>query len=501
MQTLRFTFFIFIFLIADTAPVRSGDVAVLVSSDAKGYEEALEGFRDVVGHRVVSVQTLKDNPSGWRDELKKLRSAIEPDLVFVIGTPALQAISGEIHNIPVVHAMVFNPFGISPSVGKNVVGISMIPSAAQAISLLRELNPKYRRVGTMLDPSRTGPLLSQARLIFQKEGLQLIAREIRSAGDIGAALKSLENEIDLLWLWPDETFLADDILHRIFLFSFDRKIPVLGLSERHTQMGALASLSYASAKDMGRQAGDAVKRLLGEGETTTAPQIALRQTKLTVNLKTARKLDLKIPESIIQRADNAIKAPVYRNGDWWVFRTKKVYENGKSEVEDHRITFRNGVFESDDPSFVRGEDIARNPSFLPFATVYLADPTRRWLDFPLLPGKTWSFQYYRRYFPPAEVTFRGVPAGIRSNWVNASAEAKGNSSVITQTGKFDAIEINRWDFLYTPAYLTYFYSPQTKSIVKLEADIDPRDSMSNAIRFELELIAYGTQATEKKDLR
>ena len=472
---------------------RAENIAIVLSSDAAAYQEALEGFREVAQHRIINVQTLKENPAGWRDHLKKLRATIEPDLVFVIGTPALQTVSTEITNIPIVHAMVFNPFSSTISAGKNVFGISMTPSAGQAISLLKELNPKIRRVGTILDPSRCGPLYSQTRSVFHKEGFQLVSREIRSAGEIGAALKSLEREIDVLWLWPDDVLLADEILQRIFLFSFDTRIPVLGLSERHTDRGALLSLSYASAKDMGRQAAEIANKLSGETKVTLAPQIAPRQVKLTVNLKTAHKLDIDVPESIIRLADNAIKAPVYTEGDWWIFRVKAIHPNGSSSLESYKIVFKNGTFVSDYPQFLSGEDQLGQARFRPFATVYVTDPRRKWLDFPLLAGKKWSFRYSNF---PRLVRRRAVPA-------RASAEVIGRQVTETAAGKFQTIEIHRTDSVanYYRASdsltLTYFYSPQTKSVVKLMAERNQGPGPS----YELGLIAYGHDAADDKTIR
>jgi hypothetical protein len=240
-------------------------------------------------------------------------------------------------------------------------------------------------------------------------------------------------------------------------------------------MGALISLSYSSAKDMGRQAGEVANRLMGETGATPIAHVALRQVKLTLNLKTARKLGVEVPDSVIRRADNAIKAPVYKDGEWWVFRIKTIYLDGKVEVEEHRVAFKNGKFESDDPAFLTGGDLAGTPSFLPFASLYIEEPGTKWLDFPLLAGKKWSFRYPRRFY---------IGRGRR-----------------TPAGKFDAIEIQRLDSLSAPAYLTYFYSPQTKSVIKLRAELGAGNPSSSGRRFELELIAYGTGGTEEKVLR
>jgi putative ABC transport system substrate-binding protein len=493
MKSLFATCVGFVFFVVFALCARAADVAVVLSSDAAAYQEALEGFREVVRHRIVAVQTLKSDPANWRDEVRRLRSVIEPDLVFVIGTPALQAVAGELANIPIVHAMVFNPFSISPGTGKNIIGISMNPSAAQVTSLVRELNPKFRRIGTILDPSRSGPLLLEARSLFQKEGLQLLAKEIRSPADIGGALKSLENEIDILWLWPDEMFLTAQILERIFLFSFAQKVPVLGLSERHTDMGALVSLSYGSAKDLGRQAGATVNRLPESDKPMPVPQVTPRHLKLTVNFKTARKLEIKIPDTIVNRADNVVKAPVYRDEDWWVFRIKIIDGNGATMTEVHRVTFNKGRFESEDPSFLTGGDVAGTPVFLPFASVYVNDPKRKWLDFPLVPEKTWSFRYQRKTIP----RFRGGRPVTASTEAHAKVIGKVPHLIPTPAGQFEVVEIWRREYVGEDAELTYFYSSQSQSVVKLRAEIRGE----HAQQFELELIAYGNGGNMGKDVR
>ena len=168
-----------------TSEAGAANVAVVMSSEASAYQEALAGFKEATRHRIASIQVLKQDPATWRDDLKKLRSVTEPDLVFVLGTSALQAAASEISEIPIVHAMVFNPFAVTNRTSKNVTGVSMIPPASQFASLLRELNPRYRRVGTLLDPVRAAPLLQESRSTFEKAGIHLVAREIRSAGEIG----------------------------------------------------------------------------------------------------------------------------------------------------------------------------------------------------------------------------------------------------------------------------------------------------------------------------
>ena len=68
MKALFANFLALLLLAVAAVGVYAADIAVVISSEANVYQEALEGFREVVRHRIVNVQTLKDNPAGWRDE-------------------------------------------------------------------------------------------------------------------------------------------------------------------------------------------------------------------------------------------------------------------------------------------------------------------------------------------------------------------------------------------------------------------------------------------------
>ena len=62
----------------------------------------------------------------------------------------------------------------------------------------------------------------------------------------------------------------------------------------------------------------------------------------------------------------AVKAPVYKDGEWWVFRLKaSVPSDMEKPPEEFRITYKNDKFESDNP------DILASPVRV---TVHLNDP-------------------------------------------------------------------------------------------------------------------------------
>jgi len=458
-------------------PVHGGDVAVIKSSGADVYQESLEGFRQTIRHRIVAEYDMREEFERGRKALAKLQSTVNPNLIFTLGPSALQVAADKTNSLPVVYAMVFNPSSIIGAERKNITGVSMNVSVKETVKIFSELSPKIRRVGVVFNPAKTGYLVMQATLAARKQGMELITREIRSTKTAIQAVRSLQDKIDALWVLPDETVLADEVLQYMLLFSYQNKIPVLGLSERHTQMGALLSLSYGSSKDMGRQAGEIANRIFRGSKPESIPYTTPRQVKLTANLKAARKLEVEIPDSILGKADNAVNAPVYEDGDWWVFRVEKE----GTPPKEYRVTYKNGKFVSDDPDFLTGNEDRDSLVFDPLVSVHLSDSQRRGLDFPLIQGKKWSFLY--RHTGGYSGVFR---------WWSTDAEVIGlvPEPMETPAGKFEVIEIRRTDWAKGTRELTYFYSPETKSVVKvLRAGTRKWGEVKQQRR--LELIKYG----------
>src|SRR5262249_25054428 len=200
-----------------------------------------------------------------------------------------------------------NPPSIVGADAKNVTGASMNVPVDQPIRLFKQLGPQVKRIGVIYNRARTGYLVKQAQAVAREQGLELVTKEISSSKEVVAALESFQDGIDALWIVPDETVLSQAVVQQMLLFSYRRKIPVLGLSDRHAQMGALLALSFASGEDIGRQAGDLAKAILSGRAAAEVPYTSARKLALTVNLKTAQKLGLEVPQAILTRATNVIQ--------------------------------------------------------------------------------------------------------------------------------------------------------------------------------------------------
>ena len=166
-----------------------------------------------------------------------------------------------------------------------------------------------------------------------------------------------------------------------------------------------------------------------------------------------------------------VDAPVYKDGDWWEFQSRVINRPSSK----YRVTFKGGEFDSTATRLLAS-------SSLP--PVYLKYSKKKPLDFPLVKRKKWSYRYLWE-----------SPRSSRDFWRFVDVEVIGPASdpLKTAAGKFKVIEIRRSDTTSFPSRkaetkYTYYYSTETKSIVKIIQDWESRDGSPR--HRELELIKY-----------
>ena len=282
-------------------------IAVVKSVDIKPYKRAIKGFKEVHSADVTEyVLRYKGANGGDREKLLLLVDGENADLVFTLGTEALALLKQQFSDIPVIFSFVLNPNKI---IGgdwdeslPNLWGISMtIPSVAQ-FKILQQAVPKARRIGVIYDPSRTGDLVTQAALDAKRLGMQLVPQAISSPEDSIAAIDSLQGKVDALWMVPDTTVITRESMKYMLLFSFRNGLPLIGISEKYVKSGALFALSFDS-EDIGRQAGEMAEMILdGKGESEAGLQDP-RRLRLSINIKTAKKIGLTVPDRLVEMAD------------------------------------------------------------------------------------------------------------------------------------------------------------------------------------------------------
>lgn len=294
--------------LAAAQPAAARGIVVIMSADVGPYQEALRGFKDAVSQPIVAEYDMRGDFERGRTILAEIRSQVKPDLILAMGVWALQLVARERIDTPVVFAMVLNPHAVLSGEPGNITGASMNVPADEAIRVLEQLGPQVNRIGVVYNPVTTGYLLERATAAAQSRGLTLVTRTIRSPKEAIAAIKALQQQgVNALWIVPDESVLDPKVIEFALLTSYRAKIPLLGLSERQAEMGAVLSVAFGSSNDIGRQAGELAEAILSGAAVGQLPYTAARNVKLVVNLKAAEKLGMRIPESLLAAADSVIR--------------------------------------------------------------------------------------------------------------------------------------------------------------------------------------------------
>lgn len=285
-------------------PSFAADVAAIKSMDIIPYGEAVKGFKSAVKAEVSEYTLDAEGDSGIIIKIKNKKT----ELVFTLGTSALNLVKDEPKDTPVIFTFVLNPDAV---IGRgrgrtNITGIDMHIPPEEQFRIFLQVMPKAKRVGVVYDPAKNQGTIDAAKNAAQNLGITLIAKAVTSGKEAINAISDMEGKIDVLWMVPDTTVITKESIEYMLLFSFRNRIPLIGISDKYVKSGALFAVSFDN-EDMGRQAGEIAMRVLEGEDIKSMSMLKPRRLRLSINLNTAEKIGLNIPEDIIRRADYVYK--------------------------------------------------------------------------------------------------------------------------------------------------------------------------------------------------
>ena len=279
----------------------------------------LAGMKDlgyVVGRNLlVETRYAGGDPARWpaiADELIALR----PDVLVVSSTGNTLVTKRKTTTIPIVMGRVGDPVGdgIVQSLarpGGNVTGnsLQLVELGAKQIELMAEALPRVRRAALLVDlsqpKSQTERYQQIANAAAAAKGVALEAHGINSAEEVRQVLRSpATRQAGALLIGPAPRFNV--LRPEICRSAADLRLPVIGFSAEWPQDGALMSYS-PSWPEAYRRAANFVDRIFKGAKPADLPVEQPTTFELVINLKTAKALGLKIPQSVLLRADRVIE--------------------------------------------------------------------------------------------------------------------------------------------------------------------------------------------------
>jgi len=286
------------------------DAMVPWHSTTEGFRDGLKELGYVNGKNVIFEARAAQGDMTRVPMLVAELVQQKPDLILCVS----DACRKEAGPIPMVFVQVSDPvrLGLVESIarpGGSVTGIANLRAelTAKRLELFKEVVPSLRRVLVTYDPREKDERdsLAVARTAASRLRLTLVERPISATLAIEPGLAELkEGGHDGILIVQSGTNL--NIPGRSLEVATSDRIPTMYPASFWSNVGALASYG-PDQYSQGRQAARLAHKVLTGTSPREIPVEFPDRIELVINLKTAKRLGLKIPQPILLRVDRVIE--------------------------------------------------------------------------------------------------------------------------------------------------------------------------------------------------
>ncbi len=240
--------------------------------------------------------------------------ALNPDVIMSVGGPVLAALLAETRTIPIVFTNVNDPVGSGfvaslarPGGNATGVAVSEAPIAGKWLELLKEVAPHITRVLVLpeADTAAQKLLADTVGAAAPSIGLNVATGSVREAADYDREIEAFARAPSGGLVALSNTVMANN-MERVHALAIRYGLPAVYSYPIYARTGGLVSYgpdNFALFRDVARY----IDQILRGAKPGDLPVMQPTRFVLAVNLKTAKALDLAVPQSILARADEVIE--------------------------------------------------------------------------------------------------------------------------------------------------------------------------------------------------
>ena len=294
--------------------LRCGQPPLELFPEGKAFQEGL-AERGYVDGQNIAIDFRAAGGAGELSGLVAKLVSVKVDVILAIGDPAAAlAAAKATKTIPIVAVggMDLVQLGLVTSLarpGGNITGVT-VPFAelvAKQMELLKEAVAGISRIAVLRNPGNTlhRHAVTELDAAAKSLGVQVQLLEARSPSDFESAIAGATKGRAgaLLVLWDP---LYGFTQGRLTMLALQQRLP--SISEDRQFVKAAGFISFGpNVAEMYRRAAYYVDRILRGARPADLPAEQPTQFHLAINLTTANALGLKIPQSVLVRADEVIQ--------------------------------------------------------------------------------------------------------------------------------------------------------------------------------------------------
>jgi putative ABC transport system substrate-binding protein len=297
---------------------RIGFLAINSASSTTAHAEAFrQGLRQVgyvEGQNIIVEWRYADGKSDRLPGLAAELLGLKVDVIVTGATAPTRALKQATNTIPIVIATHNDPVGAGlvaslAHPGGNVTGLSniQIELSGKRLELLKEIVPKLSRVAILRIPSvpATPPQMKEMELAAHSLGIKLQSADWETLEDLENTFSTMmKRQPDALITFSGPRFGL--YRTRIIELAAENRLPTMYPDTIYADGGGLVSYGVNTA-DLYRRAAVYVDKILKGAKPAELPVEQPTKFELVINLKTANKIDLRIPPNMLARADKVIR--------------------------------------------------------------------------------------------------------------------------------------------------------------------------------------------------
>ena len=287
------------------------------TASGRFYDGFFEGMR-ALGYQLGRDYRFEDryadgNP-GRLPSLAKELVLLKPDVIVTGTSTGALAAKQVTASIPIVAITMTDPVGMGLVASEahpntNVTGtlIRLAGMTGKQLEIGLDLVPGAKKVRVLTNPKNPANTVQQKELTSatSTQGVNFTIVQVSDSDDLASAFQEFGREhVDIVLVMADATFVGARRL--IAALALVARLPTVFNLREHVEAGGLVSYG-TDLRENFRRAAYFVDRILKGDKPADLPIEFLPKVELVINLATAKALSLKVPQTVLGRADEVIE--------------------------------------------------------------------------------------------------------------------------------------------------------------------------------------------------
>jgi putative ABC transport system substrate-binding protein len=286
----------------------------IIQARLAAFAEALSKLGWTEGKNIRIEKRFSAGVPGKLPELAKELVEARCDILVAEAAQAVDAARDASKTVPIVMTYVGDALGPGyiaslAHPGGNITGHTLVATdqAAKRLELLQKLNPDIKRIAVISNLNASGHIFQRKEMAIAgpKLGIELQQLPMTTAGELDAKLRAvIDGKAQAIITMEDP--MVQSLRKNITDFGRANRIPVMGEFRTMAEAGGVISYGPDQAAMWGHSA-VYVDKILRGAKPGDLPVEQPAKFELVVNLKTAREIELAIPQNLLVAADEVLE--------------------------------------------------------------------------------------------------------------------------------------------------------------------------------------------------